>query len=115
MMPESSPHSDPHRPFTPHALWDQVTGGDLRIVDWYDRDGRRYLVARRVEPGAVPALTDRQKRALAMRSTGTALKVVAFELGVSLSTVARDVDSAMTRLGLKSQGDLAAVLGHAAG
>jgi DNA-binding NarL/FixJ family response regulator len=112
-MPESS-LPDSSQAFTPHALWKEVTGGRLRIVDWYDHDGRRYVVARRIDLQATPAFTERQKKALAMRSAGAALKVVAFELGVSLSTVARDVESAMARLGLKSQGDLAAVLGHAA-
>lgn len=98
----------------PESVWDQVTRGALSIVDWYDENGRRYLVTRpnRARSGA---LTERQKRVLALRSGGSALKVVAFELGISLSTAARDLDRAMASLGLESEGDLVAVLGHVGG
>ncbi len=110
-------HSLRARPAVPVAssaelVWQHVTQGRLRIVDWYDHGGRRYVVTRPTGAESA-ALSERQQRALALRAAGVALKVVAFELGVSLSTAARDVESAMARLGLKSQGDLAAVLGHA--
>jgi len=95
------------------VIWGEVTGGRFQVVDWYDRDGRRYVVTRRATGTTTQGLTERQRLALARRSAGAALKVVAFELGVSLSTVARDIERAMAHLGLKSQGDLAAVLGHA--
>jgi DNA-binding NarL/FixJ family response regulator len=98
----------------PESVWEEVTRGALAIVDWYDENGRRYLVTR-PNRARGSALTERQKRVLALRSAGSSLKVVAFELGVSLSTAARDLERAMASLGLESQGDLVAVLGHAGG
>jgi DNA-binding NarL/FixJ family response regulator len=58
------------------------------------------------------ALTERQRRFLAERAKGTALKVIAFETGVSIGTVSRELAAAMARLGLTSSADLAAVFGH---
>jgi DNA-binding NarL/FixJ family response regulator len=60
-------------------------------------------------------LTTRQIRAVTLRASGEALKVVASELGVSLSTAARDLERALDLLGLATEADLAAVLGAAVG
>jgi len=98
----------------PESVWDQVTRGALSIVDWYDENGRRYLVTR-PNRASSSALTERQKRVLALRSAGSSLKVVAYELGVSLSTAARDLERGMASLGLECEGDLVAVLGHVGG
>lgn len=96
------------------TLWDDITSGRFRIMDWYDREGRRYVVIRRVAPEQRARLSARQRRALALRSAGCALKVVALELGVSVTTAAREVELAMEALGLESTAALAAVLGHVA-
>jgi DNA-binding NarL/FixJ family response regulator len=49
---------------------------------------------------------------LALRAQGASLKVIGYELGVSLGTVSRELTLTMARLGLESCADLAAVLGH---
>ena len=106
------------QPFAPaeaaQALWHDITSGSFRIVNWYDREGRRYVVARPVAPEERVRLTARQRKVLALRSAGHAYKNIAFELGVSLATVAREMETAMKRLGLESTAALAAVLGHVA-
>jgi DNA-binding NarL/FixJ family response regulator len=96
-------------PISPEAAWRGVFAGHYRIAAWYDRAGRRYVVARQQAPGDDAPLTTRQRRVLAMRARGTALKVIGFELGLSIGTVSRELTLAMDRLGLVSFSDLAAV------
>jgi DNA-binding NarL/FixJ family response regulator len=93
-------------------FWFGLVSGGYRIIDWYDRGGRRYVVAaRRAAASSRHGLTARQQRALSLRASGQALKVIAAELGVSLSTAARELERALELLGLASEADLAAVLG----
>ncbi len=93
-------------------FWLELFSGAYRVVDWYDRAGRRYVVAARRGPAtAGRRLTARQERALELRASGHALKVIAAELGISLSTAARDLERALELVGLGSDADLAAILG----
>jgi len=98
----------------PSALtaWQRLVSGRYRITSRYDRAGKRYLVA---TPNPQGTLTQRQCDVLAYRARGTALKVIALDLGVSIGTVSQDLSSAMQHMGLGSAADLAAVFGHAAG
>jgi len=96
------------------TLWDDMTNGRFRIVGWYDREGRRYVVIRPLAPEQRARLSARQRRALSLRSAGCALKVIAVELGISVTTAARELEIAMEALGLESTAALAAVLGHVA-
>jgi len=115
-MPEPiPPSSKAASAASAHAVWQGVLSGRYTIVNWYDRDGRRYLVTGRAPDPSPVAVTPRQRRALAMRARGAAIKVIAGELGVSLGTISRDLTHAMQRLGLASSADLAAVLGHVTG
>jgi len=106
---------DPSPSLSPESrasAWQQVIQGRYRIADWYDRDGRRYLVMKPNQARPARPLSARQRSILALRARGAALKVIAFELGVSVGTVSRDLTHAMSRLGLESSADLAAVFGH---
>jgi DNA-binding NarL/FixJ family response regulator len=94
------------------AAWQSLILGRYRISSRYDRAGKRYLVA---TPNPRGPLTPRQRDILAARARGKALKVIAFDLGVSIGTVSQDLSFAMQHIGLGSSADLAAVFGHAAG
>lgn len=97
------------------TLWHQVTSGRFRIVDWYDRDGRRYVVARPAGPAEVPSrFSARQRRAVALRASGASVKVIAAELGISMGTASGEVQRGLGALGLDSAAALTAVLGHVA-
>jgi DNA-binding NarL/FixJ family response regulator len=98
---------------TAQQHWRTITTGGSRIVHWYDRGGRRYVVIQPTPAGNAPAFTPRQREILARRAAGQALKVAAIELGVSLATVSRELDRALAKLGLESATDLVQVLGHA--
>lgn len=109
-----SHHAELAATATTNTLWDDMTSGRFRIMSWYDREDRRYVVIRRLAPGQRSCLSARQRRALALRSAGCALKVIALELGISVTTASRELECAMQALGLESTAALAAVLGHVA-
>ena len=98
---------------TAQQHWRTITTGGSRIVDWYDRDGRRYVVIQPKPEGNSAGFTPREREILARRAAGQALKVAAIELGVSLPTVSRELGRALAKLGLESTTDLVQVLGHA--
>ena len=96
----------------PRAVWQDLVSGRLRVVESYERHQRRYLVIKPSPEGAAPTISARERRALALRAAGHALKVIASELAVSLPTAARDVRRAMASLGLLSAAELALVFNH---
>lgn len=94
----------------PGAWWRAFTRGDFAVVDRFEHDGRTFVLARR--RAAAARLSHRQRRALELRASGVALKVIASELGVSQATVSRDITRAMAELGLGTQAELVRVLGR---
>jgi DNA-binding CsgD family transcriptional regulator len=88
--------------------WQGLVAGRWSLVDRFDSDGRRYLVARRNDPD-VPdprALTRRERQVLAYAAMGHPLKLVAYSLGLSVSTIALHRARAMRKLGLRSQAEV---------
>jgi DNA-binding CsgD family transcriptional regulator len=93
-------------------LWEALDDGRLILVDEFERDGRRYLVAR-ARPGAAAqrpdvALTPRQREVAAYAALGHANKLIAYELGVSVSTVATHLMAAARKLHAPSRAALIA-------
>ena len=100
------------------AAWNDLIAGRVRVVSRFDRDGRRFIVARRSEnptQAGVAPLTPRELAAVQHRVRGAQLKDIAPALGVSISTVAKSLQRALFKLGLENQAELVAVLGSAAG
>ncbi len=89
-----------------HALleWQSLVEGKWTLIDHFDSDGRRFLVARRNPPGGPDhaALSLDEARAASFRAMGHPLKLIAYELGFSLGTVSRLLRSAARKLGLES-------------
>jgi DNA-binding CsgD family transcriptional regulator len=81
------------------ALWPRVVSGEWRLVDHYDRQGRRYFIAVR---GEAPRrrLSTRERQVCGRIALGQPNKVVAHELGLAVSTVAGHLASAMRKLGV---------------
>lgn len=87
--------------------WQGLVSGKWSVVDRFDRDGRRYYVAWRNETEAPEAaLTPREAAVVAACGLGHSNKVIAYELGISESTVARRLASAAAKLGVSSRADL---------
>lgn len=97
----------------PKGSWRAFVRGEYKVVDRFEHEGRSFVVARSLD--TAERLPYRARRALELRAAGVALKVIAFELGVSPATVSRDITRSMKKLGLGTQVDLARLLGHEAG
>jgi len=75
------------------------------LLDEFDRDGQCYVVAR-VNPlrATRPAvLTPRERQVLAYLGLDYSTKVIAYELGISDTTVRVVLSHAATKLGLRSR------------
>jgi DNA-binding NarL/FixJ family response regulator len=96
-------------------LWQALVLGRWSLVDQFDSDGRRYLIARKNEPWVVDPrkLTQRERQVVAYAALGKGNKLIGYSLGLSTSTVATHLASAMKKLGLRSRVDLAVLGGHA--
>jgi DNA-binding NarL/FixJ family response regulator len=89
------------------AQWEPLVSGRWSLVDHFERDGRRYLVARQNDP-FVPGdkLTLRERQVVGFVALGHANKLIGYELGISASTVATHLTSAAKKLGLGSRLEL---------
>jgi DNA-binding NarL/FixJ family response regulator len=85
--------------------WSAVIAGRWSLVDRFDADGRRFVLAYRNPPGVLDPrrLTPREERVTTLAAVGRANKEIAFELGVSQSTVATLLAAALAKLGLESR------------
>lgn len=82
-----------------------VLAGRWSLVDRFDSDGRRFVVAYRNPPGVLDPrrLTPREEGVTALAAMGRSNKEIASQLGVTQSTVATLLASALNKLGLSSR------------
>jgi len=88
--------------------WNGLVSGRWSLVDRFERGGRRYIVARRNEH-TLPdprALTPRERVVAHLAALGKSNKLIGYELGISGSTIAGHLASAMRKLGAKTRADL---------
>jgi len=90
------------------AMWRALVGGRWSLIERFDSDGRRILVARRNDPTAraLCALNERERKVLALLAVGHSLKLCAYELGCAESTISAAMHSAFSKLGLASRAEL---------
>jgi DNA-binding CsgD family transcriptional regulator len=89
-------------------LWRTLHERRWTLVDVFDTDGRRFLVARENAPATPPhaKLTQRERQVTALLGLGLSNKAIAYELGLSPSTVATLVGRARAKLDLESVPEL---------
>ena len=89
-------------------LWQGLVAGRWSLVDRFDTDGRRFLIARKNDPDVTDprALTLRERQVLAYAAMGHPLKLIAYSLGVSVSSVSTSRKAAMRKLGLRTHADV---------
>ena len=87
------------------AIWTALAAGRWSLVDHFDTDGRRYVIARRNEPEAEgwAQLTPGERNVVAFAAMGHSNKLVGYELGITPSTVAMRLARAMRKLGAMSR------------
>lgn len=89
-------------------LWKALVAGRWSIVEIVERDGQRLLLAR-ANPTATPdvtALTKEERDVAWLVGFGHSHKYVAYELGLSVSSVVRRLSRATMKLGVSSRCDL---------
>jgi DNA-binding CsgD family transcriptional regulator len=96
---------DPERAL---ELWKGLVSCRWSLVDEFDHDGRRFVVARRnaIAPRAWDVLTHREAQILAYLAEGQAPKLIAYQLGLSTATVGAVLSRIMRKLSVGSRVEL---------
>jgi DNA-binding CsgD family transcriptional regulator len=91
-------------------LWKGVVEGRWSLVDHFDSDGMRFVVAKRksVPIRAWHTLTERELQTVSLFAQGQMLRIIACQLGVSPSTVSGELAHAQSKLGVGNRLELAA-------
>ncbi len=91
------------------ALWRTMVEGEWSLVDWYDHDGKRFLIAQenRIPHGAAEGVGDlrerlspREEQVVACAAMGHSNKLIAYDLGLSTGTMAVFLGRAARKLGV---------------
>ncbi len=87
------------------ALWRTMVCEEWSLVDWYDHDGKRFLLAQenRVPARSADALTPRETQVVACAAMGHSNKLIAYDLGLSSGTVAVLLGRAARKLGVSGR------------
>ena len=93
-------------------LWRGLIAGRWSLVEHFDSDGRRYFIARQNDPAVRDprALDLRERQVAAYAALGHPGKLIAYELGLSPSTVSKHLASALRKLGGLNRSDLAQII-----
>lgn len=96
-------------------LWRALVNGRWSLIDSVDSDGKRFLLARRNDPAASEpaALAPEERVVLALHALGHSSKLVAYELGISPSTVSARLRRGLKKLGFRSVAELSTVFSSA--
>lgn len=86
------------------SIWQGLVDGTWSLVDEHDADGRRYVVATKnpVSVRDARGLSEREAAVAAFIAEGYSEKWVAYTLGISRTTVANHLRSALAKLGQPS-------------
>lgn len=86
------------------ALWRTMVHGEWSLVDWFDHDGKRFLLA---QENRVPLtsskkkpLSDRERQVVSCAAMGHSNKLIAYDLGLSTGTVSVLLARAAQKLGV---------------
>jgi DNA-binding CsgD family transcriptional regulator len=96
-------------------LWQGLVAGRWSLVEQFDSDGRRFMVARRNDPQVTDprALGLRERQVLAYVAMGHPAKLIAYSLGVSPSSVSTARRTGMRKLGLQTTADVVRLFAQA--
>jgi DNA-binding CsgD family transcriptional regulator len=89
-------------------VWHPLVGARWTLVDKFEENGRRYVVARENQARAacLDALTDRERQVVLQATLGFTNKEIAYALGVSASTVRVLMARAAARVGVRTRAEL---------
>ena len=89
-------------------VWEGLVRGRWSLIDWFDSDGRRFVVALPNAPncGDPRGLTDRELQVAKLSARGESAKLIGYTLGLSRQRVSQLLRRAMHKLGVKTQPQL---------
>lgn len=87
-------------------LWKGLVHGRWSLVDWFDTDGRRFILAKPNGPRVRDprGLTNREAQIATYAALGESSKIIGYRLGLSQSYVSRLLNDAMRKLSVKTTG-----------
>ena len=82
-------------------LWKGLCAGRWSLVEHFEKQGRRYFLAYRNDPrlAATRALSERERQVCTYSAMGHSNKLIAYSLGISISSVAKHLERARAKLG----------------
>lgn len=98
-------HEQPERAL---ELWKGLVLGNWSLIDHFDSDGRRYIVAveNPIEPPSPRLLSNREQQVSHLVALGHSNKLIGYTLGLSETTVASHLRGALEKLGVESRSAL---------
>jgi len=89
-------------------IWWALLQGRWSMVEWFDTDRRRYILAVPNAPRVLDprGLTKRESQVVAYAALGDSHKLIAYRLGISRSRTSNALSSAMRKLKVKTQAQL---------
>ena len=89
-------------------LWEDLVRGRLTLVDWFDVDGRRFILVKpnTVRSGCACGLTAREQEVAMGAALGESSKLTGYRLGISPSRVSTLLRAAMQKLGVRTKAQL---------
>lgn len=99
------------------TLWRALVAGRWTLVDHVERDGRRFVLARKNDPavGEPRRLTPNERAVASLAATGQSNKSIAYDLGLAPTTVATHLASALRKLGIGTRSELARLFARGEG
>ncbi len=106
--------TDPERAL---AYWKAMVDGKWTLVERFQSDGRRILVARPNAPATRVnrALTENERKVVAFATLCHPSKLIAYELGFAEAAVSRLLQRALKKLGIRTLAELIEVHGAIVG
>jgi DNA-binding CsgD family transcriptional regulator len=97
--------ADPDRAI---EIWKALVRGRWSTVDWFDTDGRRFILAIPNSPEVIDprGLTERERQVVSYAAFGQTNKIIAYRLGLSRSRVSLLLRRAMRKLGTRTRAQL---------
>ena len=97
--------SDPEQALT---IWEGLVRGRWSLVDWFDTDGRRYLLAKPNAPklGDPRGLSLREHQVATYAARGESSKLIGYRFGISQSQVSKLLGGVMRKLGARNRAQL---------
>jgi len=85
--------------------WNALVSGRWSMVDWFDTDGRRFVLAMPNAPECRDprGLTEQERQVVNYILQGDTNKLIAYRLGLSQARVSGLLKSAMRKLGVKTK------------